>query len=68
MREMSSPASRSVGVGSIDSKKRPVDPRKKKAGGLFQVAISSRLPHSDTVRGDQFWMLHVMVQICAIEI
>ena len=57
------------GVGSMDSKKkRPVDPRKKRAGGCSRSRFYHDSPTVNLVRGDQFWMLHAIVQICAIEI
>ena len=49
-------------------KKRPVDPRKKRAGGCSRSRFYHDSPTVKLVRGDQFWMLHAIVRICAIEI
>ena len=43
-------------------KKRPVDPRKKRAGGCSRSRFHHDSPTVKLVRGDQFWMLHA---ICA---
>ena len=58
---LSIPASRS-GESGRHSKKRPVDPRKKRAGGCSRSRFYHDSPTVKLVRGDQFWMLHA---ICA---